>query len=57
MKIALGTAEGDFCKDATLDMSKVLSAKGIEHWLDIRPNGGHDWPIWREMFPAYLAQR
>lgn len=57
MKIVLGTAEGDFCKDATIEMSSILNTKNIKHWLDIRPSGGHDWPIWREMFPHYLAER
>lgn len=57
MKIVLGTAEGDMCKEATIQMSNMLNAKGINHWLDIRPQGGHDWPIWREMFPHYISER
>jgi esterase/lipase superfamily enzyme len=55
MKIALGTAEHDFCKDANYQMSDILHRKGIQHWLDVRPNGTHDWPVWREMFPHYLS--
>jgi esterase/lipase superfamily enzyme len=36
-------------------MSGILHNKGIRHWLDIRPNGTHDWPIWRDMFPHYIS--
>ncbi len=57
MKIILGTAEGDFCKEASIHLSEILTSKGIEHWLDIRSAGGHDWPVWREMFPHYLSLR
>ncbi len=55
MKIALGTAEHDFCKGANFHMSDILHRKGIQHWLDVRPHGGHDWPAWRDMFPHYLS--
>lgn len=57
MKIFLGTTETDSCKDANIEISSILQSKGISHWLDIRPHGGHDWPIWREMFPHYLSLR
>ncbi len=55
MKIFLGTTEGDGCKRSNIEMSNILNAKGIKHWLDIRPWGDHDWPIWREMFPHYVS--
>ena len=55
MKIILGTSENDFCKGANILLSEKLNQKGINHWLDIRPNAVHDWPIWREMFPHYLS--
>ena len=55
MKIILGTSEHDICLGANLEMSAILSNKGIDHWLDNRPNASHDWPIWREMFPHYLS--
>lgn len=55
MKIFLGTAEGDMCKESNEEMSHILKSKGIDHWLDIRAWGGHDWPIWREMFPHYIS--
>jgi esterase/lipase superfamily enzyme len=55
MKIFLGTTVGDMCKDSNIEMSNILNQKGINHWLDIRTWGDHDWPIWREMFPHYLS--
>lgn len=55
MKIYLGTSEHDFCKTENEQMSTILHRKGIPHWLDIRPNAPHDWPVWREMFPHYLS--
>jgi esterase/lipase superfamily enzyme len=54
MNIILGTAEHDFCKGDTFNMSGILSRKGIRHTLDVKP-GNHDWPVWREMFPQYLS--
>ena len=56
MRIVLGTAERDICKPYNEQLSAILNNKGINHWLDIRPNAAHDWPIWREMFPDYLGQ-
>ena len=55
MNIILGTAEHDFCKEDNYQMSAILSRKGIPHRLDVKPNGTHDWPVWREMFPEYVA--
>lgn len=55
MKIVLGTSEYDFCKPDNYRMSEILNRKGIDHWLDVRPWGEHDWPVWREMFPHYLS--
>lgn len=55
MKIVLGTSEYDFCRPENHRMSDILNRKGIPHWLDVRPWGEHDWPIWREMFPHYLS--
>ncbi len=54
-KIILGTAEHDFCKASNMELSAILNQKNINHWLDIRPNATHDWPIWKEMFPHYLS--
>ena len=55
MNIILGTSEYDICKEYNIQLSNILAQKNINHWLDIRPNASHDWPIWREMFPHYLS--
>lgn len=55
IKIILGTSDRDICKDANLQFSGILKSKNIDHWLDIRPDADHDWPVWREMFPHYLS--
>jgi len=56
IKIVLGTSDRDMCKPDNERLSHILTQKGINHWLDIRENADHDWPIWREMFPQYIAQ-
>jgi esterase/lipase superfamily enzyme len=53
MGIILGVGGADICLEENRQLSGILSAKAIPHWLDVR-NGVHDWPLWREMFPAYL---
>jgi len=50
-----GTGTRDMCKEANMKMSDVLHTKGIAHFLDVQPGAEHDWPVWREMFPRYLA--
>lgn len=55
MGIVLGTAENDICRVQNEQLSKLLTGKGIPHWLDIRPDAIHDWPVWREMLPHYLS--
>ena len=54
--IVLGTGDTDMCLEENKRMSGILNGKGIDHWLDIRTNAGHDWSVWREMFPQYLAK-
>jgi len=56
MGIVLGTSEFDMCRDANYNLSDILRQKNIAHWLDDRPNANHDWPIWRQMLPDYVAQ-
>jgi esterase/lipase superfamily enzyme len=56
MKIVLGTSDRDICRAYNEQLSEILNKKGISHWLDIRPNADHDWPIWREMLPDYLSK-
>ena len=55
MKIILGTSEWDICLDANYKLAKILGDKNIDHWLDVRGQVKHDWPLWREMFPHYLS--
>ena len=55
MKIILGTSEWDICLDANYKLAKILGDKNIDHWLDVRGQIKHDWPLWREMFPHYLS--
>lgn len=53
--VIMGTGDRDMCKGANFEMADILGKKGIEHWLDVRENAEHDWPVWREMFPHYLS--
>lgn len=55
MGIVLGAADTDVSRPQNEQFSRVLAAKNITHWLDIRPNTLHDWPVWREMLPHYLS--
>jgi len=54
--VVLGVGEHDFCIEDNYRLSAILAAKGINHWLDIRPGASHDWPVWREMFPHYISE-
>jgi len=56
MKIVLGTSDRDMCRADNERLSQTLNEKGIGHWLDVRQNADHDWPIWRQMLPTYLGQ-
>lgn len=56
MSIILGVAENDVCREQNERLSGILWQKGISHWLDIRPDATHDWPVWKEMFPHYLSK-
>ena len=56
MGIILGTAEFDGCLEDNKRLSAILDKKNISHWLDIRANETHDWPVWKDMFPTYLSQ-
>lgn len=55
MGIVLGTSNWDICFDANLKLHEVLKSKNVSHWLDVRQDRQHDWPLWREMFPHYLS--
>ena len=56
MDIVLGTSNWDICFDANLKLSSVLARRDIPHWLDVRQDREHDWPVWKEMFPHYLSR-
>ena len=55
MFVVLGTGTRDICWDANEQMAAILRHKGIHHWLDVRQDAEHDWPVWRQMFPHYLS--
>ena len=55
MGIVLGTGDRDGCRDRNHEFSRLLTAKGIPHFLDDRKWCGHDWTDWRNMFPYYLS--
>jgi len=55
MYVVLGTGTRDMCWSANERMAEILRNKGINHWLDVRHNAEHDWPVWKEMFPHYLS--
>jgi len=54
--IVLGTSNWDICYNDNLKLSKILIDKNITHWLDVRNEREHDWPVWKEMFPHYLSR-
>ncbi len=56
MDIVLGSSNWDICFDANIKLSDTLEAKRIRHWLDVRKDRHHDWPLWKEMFPHYLSR-
>jgi esterase/lipase superfamily enzyme len=53
MDIVLGTSNWDICFDANLKLSKVLSERNVHHWLDIRQDRSHDWPLWKCFLITY----
>jgi esterase/lipase superfamily enzyme len=55
MGIVLGTTDADSCRPQSEILSGILAKKNISHWLDIRKDRTHDWPVWKEMFPHYLS--
>ena len=55
MFVVLGTGTHDMCWNANEQMARILKDKGVNHWLDVRHDADHDWPVWRQMFPHYLS--
>lgn len=56
MKIILGTGARDLSLEENKRISRILSSKEIEHWLDVGFSSGQDWQVWKEMFPVYLKR-
>ena len=56
MGIVLNAGETDPCYGENRELSDILRSKGIDHWFDVRPGFGHDWPWWRDSFPGYLSR-
>jgi esterase/lipase superfamily enzyme len=56
MAIVLGVGEWDICLQENQTFSTLLDGKGIRHWFDFWRWAKHDWPLWRDMFPRYLAR-
>ncbi|WP_192904058.1 hypothetical protein [Arachidicoccus ginsenosidivorans] len=50
-KIILGTTWADICLEQNQRLAGILERKNMQHWLDIRGDEPHDWPIWKQMFP------
>lgn len=55
MHIVLNTSEWDICKPQNQKMAGILSEKGIGHWYDEKHWIAHDWPLWKMVFPHYIA--
>lgn len=57
-RIIIFSGQGDYeAPNRSRQLSGILSAKGIPHWLDIwGPDVNHDWPWWRKAVPQYFGQ-
>ncbi len=55
MGIVLGSGSLDGCLNENIQLSNILSSRGICHWFDNRDGFGNDWFWWRQMFPHYLS--
>ena len=57
--IHIVTGQGNYeTPDASRQVSKILTQKGIPHELDLWGyDMPHDWPTWREMMRYYLQAR
>jgi len=54
-RLVLATGERDICLEENLRLGRILSEKGVPHWLDVWGDGtGHDWPWWRQMAVKFL---
>ena len=55
LRVILGTTWADSCLEQNQRLAGVLEQKKIPHWLDIRGDQPHDWPVWKQMFPHYIS--
>ncbi|MEG8988233.1 alpha/beta hydrolase-fold protein [Ignavibacteria bacterium 4148-Me] len=56
MKIFLGVGEWDLAIHENKRMSEILSLKNINHQFDVYSASGHDWQVWKNMFPIYISK-
>lgn len=56
MHIVLSTSDQDICKNPTREMAGILQKMGVDHWYDEQKWIGHDWPLWRMMFPVFVGR-
>jgi esterase/lipase superfamily enzyme len=55
MEIVLATGETDICLEENRRLSRIMTARGIPHWLDVWGDGaGHDWPWWERMTQKFF---
>ncbi|UAY54311.1 esterase family protein [Arachidicoccus terrestris] len=54
-RVILGTTWSDICLEQNQRMAGILENKKMLHWLDIRGDQPHDWPVWKQMFPHYIS--
>ncbi|MCU0622300.1 MAG: alpha/beta hydrolase-fold protein [Gemmatimonadaceae bacterium] len=57
-KIVIATGQGAFeVPEASRKFARLLTEKGIPHWLDVwGTDVNHDWPWWRRMLPYFIEQ-
>ena len=55
-RITIFTGQGSFeAPERSKQLSRILKAKGIPHWLDVwGKDVDHDWPWWRKCVPHYF---
>jgi esterase/lipase superfamily enzyme len=54
MGIILGIGANDEYVFQNKNLSKILTSKNINNWLDIQPSAKHDWEFWKKFFPKYI---
>jgi esterase/lipase superfamily enzyme len=57
-RIIVFTGQGDYeAPERARKLSRILSRKGIPHWLDVWGHDvNHDWPWWRKCVPMYFEK-